>query len=259
MPEIDIPLYTLLALAAFAAGFIDAIGGGGGLVQVPALFGLMPGAPPAALLGTNKLAAMVGTAGAAWRYARANPVPWRIVLPATMAACIAAFAGAWLITEISADFLRKAVPFVLLAVLLYTLANRTLGVTAGEVDADDPGKARTASLGTGIIGFYDGLFGPGAGAFYKMLFVRWVGLDFLRAAAPSKIVNVGSNLGALVLFAAGGHVLWLLGAWMLLFNLLGGQLGARAGLSFGSSFIRKAFIVVVALLVVKTFHDAWLT
>lgn len=254
----DESLWILLALAAFAAGFVDAIGGGGGLVQVPALFGLMSGVPPASLLGTNKLAAMVGTAGAGWRYARANPVDWRIVAPAAAAAFVASFCGAWLVTQVPADALRKVIPFLLLAVLVYTLANQGLGVDSRAFLRGERAKRRIATVGTGAIGFYDGVFGPGAGAFYKMVFVRGVGLDFLRAAAPSKIVNVASNLGALILFAASGHVLWLLGAWMMLFNLAGGQLGARAGLTFGSGFIRKVFIAVVALLVIKTFHDAWL-
>jgi uncharacterized membrane protein YfcA len=254
----DESLWALLAFAAFAAGFIDAIGGGGGLVQVPALFGLISGVPPAALLGTNKMAAMVGTAGAGWHYARANPVDWRIVAPAAAAAFLLSFCGAWLVTQVPADALRKLIPFLLLAVLAYTLLNRSLGLESGALLRSERAKRRIATAGTGAVGFYDGVFGPGAGAFYKMVFVRGVGLDFLRAAAPSKIVNVASNLGALILFAASGHVLWLLGAWMMLFNLAGGQFGARVGITFGSALIRRVFILVVALLVLKTFHDAWL-
>lgn len=254
----DVSTWALLALAAFLAGLVDAIGGGGGLVQLPALFGLASGVPPATLLGTNKLSAMVGTAGAGWRYARANPVDWKLVGPAALAALLASFAGAWLVTQVPAETLRRAVPFLLLAVLLYTLGNRTLGLEDRVAPRDARTTRRLATAGTGAIGFYDGLFGPGAGTFYKLLFVRVAGLDFLRAAAPSKIVNVGSNVGALLWFAAGGHVLWKLGAWMLVFNLAGGQVGARLGLTFGSALIRRAFIVVVALLVMKTFHDAWL-
>lgn len=248
--------WALLALAAFVAGFIDAVGGGGGLVQVPALFGVLPGVPPATLLGTNKLAAAFGTGGAAWRYAREYPVPWRITAPAALAALVASALGAWIVTQVPADTLRKAVPFLLAGVLAWTLIDRTLGVV--QVQRALRRQQQVAAGGAGAIGFYDGLFGPGAGTFYKLLFTRGVGFDFLNAAAPSKIANVGSNLGALLLFVVGGHVMWLIGGWMLLFNVVGGQFGARVGLRHGNALIRRAFIAVVLLLVLKTFHDAWL-
>ncbi|MSP67363.1 MAG: sulfite exporter TauE/SafE family protein [Alphaproteobacteria bacterium] len=249
--------WTILAAAAFLAGVVDAVVGGGGMVQLPALFTTLPEASPAALFGTNKLASAVGTSGAAWRYARNISMPWHIAVPTILVSFVASVAGAYAITLLPADPLRKALPFLLFALLLYTLRNKDMG-TVHTPRASRREEVLVATAGSAVIGFYDGFFGAGTGAFYKILFVRGLGYDFLRAAAPAKITNVASNIGAVVLFGSKGVILWGLGLWMVVFNFAGGQLGSRIAIRRGSHFIRKVFIAVVAVLIAKTFYDAYL-
>lgn len=245
-----------LAAAAFGAGVVDAVIGGGGMVQLPALFAFMPGVAPPPLLGTNKLASAIGTTGAAIRYARSVPTPWRTVLPCLAFAFVASLAGAFAVTLIPAEPLKKALPFILAALLGYTWAS---GVGRQHAPRHSSGKAAViAASGSSAIGFYDGFLGAGTGAFYKMLFVRGLGFNFLNAAAPAKFTNVASNLGAVVVFAVTGYIFWALGLFMAAANFLGGQLGARIALRYGNEFIRRAFYAVVALLIAKTFRDAYL-
>jgi len=252
------PLQTWLelAVAAFAAGAVDAIMGGGGMLQVPALFSLLPGLAPAALLATNKFASLAGTCGAALRYTAALPPRWTVALPAIAAAFAAATLGAYVLTLVAAEPLRKALPFVLVALWIYTATN-----DLGMVHAPRHAPHREAALAAGnagAIGFYDGFFGPGAGAFYKLVFVRALGFDFLNAAAPAKLANVASNLAAVLVLAAGGLVLWKLALFLAAANFLGGQVGSRIALRYGNRLIRWAFLLVVAALIAKTFRDAYL-
>lgn len=255
MLTLDTVQWIALGFAALAAGCVDAVVGGGGMIQLPAMFALAPQAWPAALLGTSKLASIAGTSGAAWHYARSRVPPWRIVLPATVIAFIAAAAGAWTVTHVPAEPLRLALPWVLLALLVYTAFSR-----AGTIHAPHPNRRRNAAVagtGAGVIGFYDGFLGPGTGAFLKLLYVRGLGFDFLHAAAPAKLANVASNLAALLVFVWQGAVDWRLGVWMAACNFLGGQIGSRWALRRGSGFVRLCFLVVVSVLVVKTFWDAY--
>jgi len=244
-----------LGAVAFAAGIVDAVMGGGGMLQVPALFALFPGLAPAALLGTNKFASSVGTAGAAFRYVRAMPPRWTTVAPVVIAAFLSSLLGAYALTRIPAEPLRKALPFLLLALLLYTACS-----DAGFAHKPRYARHREAAVatsGAAAVGFYDGFFGPGAGAFYKLLFVRALGFDFLNAAAPAKLANVASNLAAVLVFALNGLLLWKLGLGMALANFIGGQVGSRIALRYGNRLIRWAFLVVVAALIVKTYRDAY--
>jgi len=248
-------LWLGLGLAAFFAGVVDAVIGGGGMVQLPALFAFMPGVAPAPLLGTNKLASAIGTTGAAVQYARSIATPWRTVIPSMIIAFVAALAGAYAVTLVPADPLKKAVPIVLAALLVYAWLS---GAGTEHAPRHSPAKAALiAGSGTSAIGFYDGFLGVGTGAFYKMLFVRGLGFSFLNAAAPAKFTNVASNLGAVVMFALTGYLYWLLGLWMAAANFAGGQLGARIALRYGNEFIRYAFYVVVSALIIKTSVDAY--
>ena len=158
--------------------------------------------------------------------------------------------------HVPADALRKAIPFVLLLLLLYTLKGQTGLVHAPRHSR--PMEVAISSSGSGVIGFYDGFLGAGTGAFYKRLFVRGLGYDFINAAAPSKFLNVASNLGAVVVFGAAGTLFWGLGLAMAVANFAGGQLGSVIAIRYGSSFIRKAFIATVSVLILKTFFDAFL-
>jgi uncharacterized membrane protein YfcA len=244
-----------LASVAFAAGLVDAVMGGGGMLQVPALFSLVPGLPPAALLGTNKFASSLGTAGAAAQYLRSVPPRWSAIAPAVAAAFVFSLLGAYAVTRIPAAPMRKALPFILLALWLYSFFNRL-----GLHHAPRHGPRREAAVagaGAAAVGFYDGFFGPGAGAFYKLIFVRWLGFDFLNAAAPAKLANLASNLGAIPVFILQGAIVWQLALAMGLANFLGGQVGARVALRYGNRLIRWAFLAVVGVLVVRTFLDAY--
>lgn len=256
MADFDFIDIALLGLAAFMAGTVDAVIGGGGMIQVPALFALFPGALPSTLFGTNKVASLAGTGGAAVQYARAMPPPARIMIPAAIGSMLFAALGAYAVLSVPAEPLRKALPIILVALLAYTLTSRS-GLAPRD-DRDTRHDTAIAASGGSIIGFYDGFLGPGTGAFFKVLFVRGLGFSFLGAAAPSKIANVASNIGALAVFITWGKVLWAVALFLAVLNFAGGQLGSRAALRYGSGFIRTAFIVVVSLLIVKTFHDAYL-
>ena len=158
-----------MTLASLLAGFVDAIVGGGGLVMVPALFAAFPGAPPATLLGTNKAASVWGTAMATWQYSRKVQIRWSAMLPAAAAGFAGSFVGAWAVTVVSADFLRKLLPLVLLGVLLYTLAKKDLGRHHTPRFAGRAEVIAACLIGV-LIGFYDGFFGPGTGSFFVFLF-----------------------------------------------------------------------------------------
>lgn len=247
----------IVTLASLFAGFVDAIVGGGGLILVPALFGVFPGAAPATLFGTNKGAAVWGTAWAMAQYAKRVTLAWHALLPAAVAALAGSFAGAWTVTLVPADGLRRALPFVLLGVLLYTLARKDLG----RAHRPRHGGRREALWASGIgatIGFYDGFFGPGTGSFFVFLFVRLLGYDFLHASASAKLLNTATNLAALAVFAWTGHLWWHIALVMAVANVAGSLLGTRLALRHGAGFVRGVFILVVTALIAKTGYDAFL-
>ncbi len=251
-----IDFYLPLALAAMLAGLVDAVVGGGGLVQVPALFTLLPQAAPATLLGTNKLASICGTALAARSYWQRYPIDWRLVAPASVAALACAFAGAWAMTIFPAALLRKLLPFILLLVAIYVFRRKQFGSVHAPIVF---GKRKTllALLVGGVIGAYDGFFGPGTGSFLVFLFVRAFGMDFLRASASAKIVNVVCNFAALAWFIPTGQPLWMIGLLMACCNIAGSILGVRLALRRGAGFVRWLFLVVVSVLILKTSWDAF--
>ena len=247
---------TILTLASLFAGFVDAIVGGGGLVLVPALFGVYPGAAPATLFGTNKGAAVWGTGWATLQYARRVQLPWDALLPASAAALVGSFIGAWTVTVIEPTGLRRALPLVLLAVLIYTLARKDLG-RAHAPRYHGRAQALLASAIGAVIGFYDGFFGPGTGSFFVFLFVRVLGFDFLHASASAKLLNTATNVAALVLFASKGHVWWHLAGAMAVANVVGSLLGTRLALRHGAGFVRGVFVCVVTALIAKSAWDAY--
>jgi uncharacterized membrane protein YfcA len=244
-----------VTLASLFAGFVDAIVGGGGLILVPALFSVFPSATPATLFGTNKGAAVWGTAWATAQFAKKVSLRWAALVPAALAALLGSFGGAWAVTMVSAGGLRRALPFVLLAVLVYTLARKDLGRHHAPRFSGRAEAWVAASVGL-VIGFYDGFFGPGTGSFFVFLFVRLLGYDFLNASASAKLLNTATNVSALALFAFTGHVWWHIAAVMAVANVLGSLLGTRLALQHGAGFVRGVFIVVVAALIAKTGWDA---
>jgi uncharacterized membrane protein YfcA len=246
----------IVSLASLLAGFVDSIVGGGGLILVPALFATFPTAHPATLFGTNKGASVWGTAFATWQFSRRVEMRWAALLPAAGAGFVASFAGAWLVTVVSPDFLRKLLPLVLLAVLIYTVAKKDLGRSHTPRFSGAAEQWVAASVGA-LIGFYDGFFGPGTGSFLVFLFVRLLGYDFLSASASAKLVNTATNLAALLLFVAKGHIWWHFVVAMALANVVGSLLGTRLALKHGTGFVRVFFMLVVSALILKTGYDAF--
>ena len=247
----------VLTLGSLFAGFVDSIVGGGGLILVPVLFSVLPGAPPATLLGTNKSASVWGTAAATAQFHHRVGLRWDVLRPAAALAFCGALAGAWAVTVVPGDFLRKLLPVILLVLLVYTLARKDMGHHHAPRFA---GRAELAATGTVgfTLGIYDGFFGPGTGSFFVFLFVRWLGYDFLNAAASAKLLNTMTNLGALLLLGLKGHVMWHYGLVMAVANVAGSVIGARVAIRHGAGFVRKVFLVVVSALILKTAYDAFL-
>lgn len=247
--------WLLAAGASLLAGLVDAIVGGGGLILVPALFALFPGAPPAALLGTNKGAAIWGTAWAARQYLGRVSLPWPQLWPAALTALAGSAAGAWTLTHIDPTPVRVALPLVLLALLAYTLARKDLGRTHAPRQ-HGTALVCTAALIGAVVGYYDGLFGPGTGSFFVFAAVRLLGFDFLRASALAKVLNSATNAAALVVFIAKGQLWWQVAAVLALANVLGSVVGTALALRHGAGFVRGVFLVVVTGLIAKTGLDA---
>lgn len=245
---------AILCGFAFFAGFVDAVAGGGGLIQVPALFALFPTLPPAVLLGTNKFSAITGTTLATLRYGWSVPIQWRSLLPAAGVAGLGAVAGAKTVTLIDPTFLRPLLLLMLGAMAVYTLARPKFGERDGSAAPLKQGG--TAFYGvTAVFGFYDGFFGPGAGSVMMFVLVRWFGRDFLSAAATTKVLNLATNFGALMLFMRTGNVLYAVALPMAACNVAGGFLGAHFAVRRGSSFIRTVFLMVVVALIIKVLFD----
>lgn len=246
---------VLLGCVAFLAGLVDAVVGGGGLIQLPALFTVFAREAPATLLGTSKLAGIFGTGAAAVNYARRVRVAWSAAAPAALAAFALSFAGAYTVTRVPADFVRTLLPCLLIAVAVYTFRRKDFGSTHAPVHSGHTEKLVAVGMGA-CIGFYDGFFGPGTGSFLIFLFVRFFGFDFLSASAAAKIVNIACNFAALMWFGYSGHLLWQLGLLMAACQVAGSLIGTKLAIKHGSAFVRKLFLVVVSLLIIKTSHDA---
>lgn len=245
---------AVLCVFAFLAGALDAIVGGGGLVQLPALLLVLPHAPVPTLLGTNKLAAIAGTGSAALTYSRLVDMHRGTAVRMAVAAFAGSGCGALLATVLPSGLLRPVVLVALVAVLAYTVRRPGLG----EVEALrlTPARQNAVAVGGGaVIGFYDGFVGPGTGSFLVFLLVGVVGLSFLHASATAKAVNTMTNMSALILFALGGHVLWRLGAAMAVANVCGSQLGTRLAVRRGNAWVRRVFVVVVTALVARLAYD----
>ena len=248
---------VFLAFSAFLAGLIDAIVGGGGLIQIPALFSALPKELPATLFGTNKFASVFGTSSAAWRYAHQVNMPWRTILPAAFAAFACAYLGAMAVAWLPRGMLRPLILLLLVGAAFYTFRRKTFGSAHRPLHTGRR-ELVLALLAGGLIGFYDGFFGPGTGSFLIFLFVRFFGFDFLHASAAAKVVNVATNLAALGFFIPNGYWLPLLAALMALLNVAGSLVGSHLALRHGSAFVRQIFLLVVSLLICKFAWDLWI-
>lgn len=248
MPDPSVLL--LLASAALAAGFVDAVVGGGGLVQLPALLLGLPGMAPVHVLATNKLASVCGTSVAsATYYRRVRPDP-RTFGPLMACALVGALGGAAIASHLPASVFQPVVLVVLVVVGLYVVLRPSLG--AATVLRFSGHRHVLAAMGVGlVIGVYDGALGPGTGSFFVITLVGLLGYDFLEASAKARLANWATNVGALLLFVPSGAVLWRLGLVMGACNLVGGYLGARVAVSRGARFVRVFFILVVSCFIVR--------
>jgi uncharacterized membrane protein YfcA len=246
---IDPGTLAILALVAFAAGFIDAIAGGGGLLTIPAL--LTAGLPPHLVLGTNKLCATFGSGTAALTFYLFNPGQWRNALLATL---LGALLGAVIAHWMPAAWLNQMLPVIVFACGLYLLFGRTPDAPGEQNLPIARGRQWPQGLG---LGFYDGVAGPGTGAFWTVSSLLMYPLDLVRASGVARTMNFVSNAAALVVFISFGQVAWVLGLSMGAALMIGAFLGARTAIRGGSKFIRPVFIMVVLALTARLVWQHW--
>lgn len=239
--------WLVISLASALAGFIDAIVGGGGLILLPALFAVFPSAPPATLFGTNKSAAIWGTGVATWQYSRRVAIRWSALWPGALAALAGAFSGAWCVTLLDPNFLRKALPLVLLGLLLYTLAKKELGRAHAPRHSGLQEQWRTALIGA-LIGFYDGFFGPGTGTFLILVYALLMHYDFMTANGNTKVVNLASNIAAVVTFLFAGKVFFPLAIPGAIVGIAGNIIGSKLVILKGNKLIKPIFVLALLLL-----------
>lgn len=248
---------AVLSLFAFAAGLIDAAVGGGGLIQIPALFNVLPTAQPAALLGSNKLASVCGTAFAARSFIRRVTLDWGLIVPAALSAFVMSFAGAATVSLVPPSVMRPAVLVMIVLMAIYTFWKKDFGALHKPMRIGTREKLLAIVIG-GAIGFYDGLFGPGTGSFLIFLFIRCFAFDFLHASASAKLVNIATNIAALMFFIPTGNVLYLIAIPMAAFNILGALTGTWLAVHKGVPFVRALFLVLLLILISKLSYDVFL-
>jgi uncharacterized membrane protein YfcA len=253
VPELDLLTIVLLLLAGLTAGWVDAVVGGGGLIQLPALL-LVPGISPVQALATNKLGSIMGTSTSSITYARRVHPDFTTAGPMAVAALAGAVGGAALASHIPASAFKPIILVVLVGVAVYTVLKPSLGEHT-ELRYEGNRHRWTAAATGLVIGVYDGLLGPGTGTFLVIALVGVLGYAFLQASALAKITNFATNLGALIFFVPAGHVVWSLGLAIGAANLVGGYVGARMAVARGSRFVRVIFIVVVGALILRLAYD----
>lgn len=240
----------LLIMAAFIAGIIDSIAGGGGMITIPAL--LLAGIPPIEALGTNKVQGLFGSTSATIAYARKGLVDLRTQWPEAIMSLIGSILGALLATILPVDILRAVLPILLLAIAAYFLLKPEIS------DIDRSSRMSPFLFGLTIvplIGFYDGVFGPGTGSFFMLAFVSLAGYGILKATAHTKLLNCASNLGSLAAFAAVGVINWKIGLTMGIAQFIGAQIGAALAVKIGSRIIKPLLIIISLALAVRLLID----
>jgi hypothetical protein len=254
--EIAAEQIIFLCIAAFAAGFVDAIVGGGGLIQTPAALVLLGGHQVAAIIGSTKIPSFSGTVFAAIQYSKKVKLFAQLLVIMCTIAFFASFAGSYLLTMVSNAFMKPVLLAVLTAVAIYTFTKKNFGQRADR-EISPRLQVILGSVTALIIGFYDGFIGPGAGSFLILAFISLLHFDFLHASAHAKMVNLATNLGSIVLFTIKGKIIWAVAIPMAVSNALGGMLGARMAIARGNHFIRIFFLVVVIGTLLRFSYDVF--
>lgn len=250
-------IIVLLCVIAFAAGFIDAVVGGGGLIQTPAALVLLPQFPVATVIGSLKIPSFTGTSLAALQYMRKVKMDWMMLSIMTVIAFVAAFFGSKLLSIIDNDFMKPLLLVILVFVAIYTYSKKNFGIHT-EKEHSKKEKLIYSVLISSVIGFYDGFIGPGAGSFLVLAFITLMGFDFLKASANAKMVNLATNLGSILFFVGSGRVLYTIAIPMAISNAAGGAIGARVAISKGNRFIRIFFLLVVTGTLIRFAYDVFL-
>ncbi|HEV7437677.1 MAG TPA: TSUP family transporter [Pseudorhizobium sp.] len=250
MHDLAIHLLALLFAAAFIAGFVDSIAGGGGLITIPVM--LIAGIPPLEAIATNKLQGQFGVASATIAYARRGHVDLKKQMPMALMATLGGVLGALLASVVPADMLAAAIPFLLIGIALFFALKPNLS------DLDSHQRVTPLLFGltaVPLIGLYDGVFGPGAGSFYMLAFVLLAGFGMLKATAHTKLLNLGSNFGSFLVFALTGSILWKVGLVMGAGQVLGAQVGSRVAMRGGAKIIKPLLVLSCLGLALKLISD----
>lgn len=248
----------ILCLFAFLAGLIDSIVGGGGLIQLPALMVVLPNTAIPLLFGTNKLSSIAGTSAAAIRFFREVKINRLVAIPSTITALIFSFLGAKTVSIIHPAVLRPLVLVLLIIVAIYTFIKKDFGSEYIQKVKGIKQAIYAAIIGA-VLGFYDGFLGPGTGSFLIFAFIGILGFDFIRASAAAKIVNFSTNISAIIYFASTDNILYNFALPMAVCNMIGAIIGVRLAILKGSVFIRRLFIVVVGVLIIKLAYDIFVS
>jgi len=236
------------------AGFIDAVVGGGGLIQIPALLISLPNQPLATVFGTNKIASLSGTSVAAYQYSRRVRFDFRLLLVIAAFSFVASYVGAKTVSLIHVDTLKPIVLIILILMAVYTFIKKDLGSVPSRTLSVRRQLVFGSLIGL-VVGFYDGFFGPGTGSFFVLGFVVILGFEFLTASAYSKIINCITNVSALIVFVRQGNFLPSIALLMAVFNVMGSVTGSRMALKKGNGFIRVMFLVIVSLMILRYAYD----
>lgn len=246
--------WLILIPGAFLAGLVDAVVGGGGLIQLPLLLAVHPAVSIPVLFATNKISSIAGTATASWTYANKVSVPYRLLIPAVVLAFLGSALGAAVVSWIPENIIRPLVLVLLIAVGIYTFLKPDFGTE--HLERPVTARMQLASAGAGFgLGFYDGIFGPGTGSFLIFVFVRFFGMDLLRASASSKFVNLATNIAAIAFFMTHNGALLGTALLMGIANILGARVGTSLALKNGNRFIRYLLLGILAVLSLKLGRD----
>jgi uncharacterized membrane protein YfcA len=248
--ELSLATGLFLLSASFLAGFVDSIAGGGGIVQLPALLIGLPNSPAAEVLGTNKLSAVFGTTTAAALYRKQIKPDPKVLIGMAIPAFFGSAAGALLASRIPTSSMRPMILVLLIAVAIYTWLKPDLGKLENLRHVPKQ-RIQIGAIAGAVIGFYDGIFGPGTGSFLMLILVATLGYAFITASAIAKVVNVATNVGALIVFGINGAVIWQIGIIMGFANITGAIIGSRLAIRGGSTLVRKVFLLVTIVLIVR--------